>query len=261
MEVNEMMHRENERKTIKSSNPVVAVSGGYDPLHGGHIALFKEAATYGDLTVILNTDEWLIRKKGFFFQCLEDRAEIIGILPMVKNVVTAKDEDNTVVETLKELKPDYFCNGGDRILKNTPENKICEEIGIKSLYEIGGKSKYSNSSHIVAKHRVVRKWGYYYTLDFSDNYVAKKIILLPKESISLQRHSRRTETWFVISGNAGAIVGSEFKLVSKGDIIQIQQNELHKIINLDEKEDLIIFEIQSGTFISENDIHRYDIKP
>jgi cytidyltransferase-like protein len=125
--------------------PTVCVSGGFDPLHVGHLRMFKEAAEYGDLIVIINSDEWLIRKKGKLFMLFEERAEIIASLDFVYKVVLAKDSDGTVCDSLKELEPDYFANGGDRGEENTPELDVCEELGIEPLFNIGGGKVRSSS--------------------------------------------------------------------------------------------------------------------
>ncbi len=124
---------------------LIAVSGGFDPLHVGHVRMIEQAATLGDVVVILNTDEWLMRKKGFVFMPFEQRREILLALRDVHNVIIARDEDDSVCETLKYLKPDYFSNGGDRTSKNTPEIQMCKEAGIKILWGVGGKKIASSS--------------------------------------------------------------------------------------------------------------------
>jgi glycerol-3-phosphate cytidylyltransferase-like family protein len=110
--------------------------------------MFQEAAKLGSLTVVINTDEWLIRKKNYVFMPWSERAEIIAEFACVDNVVPAKDGDRTVCETLRELRPDIFANGGDRGSTNTPESKVCEELGIEMVYNVGG-GKVRSSSHLV----------------------------------------------------------------------------------------------------------------
>ena len=109
------------------SKKSIVVSGGFDPLHVGHLRMMREAAVYGKLTVIINSDDWLLRKKGYIFMPWEERAEIIGAYNFVEQVVEAKDDDRTVVESLRELMPDIFANGGDRLNNNTPEAIFCKE--------------------------------------------------------------------------------------------------------------------------------------
>jgi len=126
----------------------VVVSGGFDPIHVGHLRMFQEAAKLGSLTVVINTDDWLIRKKNYVFMPWEERAEIISAFTYVDNVVSARDEDNTVCGSLRELRPDIFANGGDRGATNTPESKVCEELGIEMVYSVGG-GKVQSSSDLV----------------------------------------------------------------------------------------------------------------
>lgn len=126
----------------------VAVSGGMDPLHAGHVRMIQDAAKYGDVYIILNTDSWLIRKKGFCFMQWDQRAEILRAIKGVKDVILAKDDDGTVCETLRYLYPDYFANGGDRKKDNTPELKMCYELDIIPLFGVGG-DKVASSSELV----------------------------------------------------------------------------------------------------------------
>jgi D-beta-D-heptose 7-phosphate kinase/D-beta-D-heptose 1-phosphate adenosyltransferase len=131
------------------------ISGGFDPLHVGHLSLFRESAKgYGEVWAVLNTDEWLIRKKGYFLMPWEHRAEILKAIKYVDVVVKAKDDDGTVVETIKEYaqKDDWFIKGGDRTHLNTPEMNVCEELGMKVLFGWGDhKLKDIHSSDIVKK--------------------------------------------------------------------------------------------------------------
>lgn len=126
----------------------IAISGGFDPVHIGHIRYIQEAAKYGEVTVILNSDSWLRRKKKFIFMPWEQRAEILRAIRGVKHVVIAQDEDGTVCTTLRLLYPDYFAKGGDRTMDNTPEQALCHELGIKLLWNVGG-GKIASSSELV----------------------------------------------------------------------------------------------------------------
>jgi D-beta-D-heptose 7-phosphate kinase/D-beta-D-heptose 1-phosphate adenosyltransferase len=135
------------------SPKLVCVSGGFDPVHPGHVVLFEEAANYGRLVVILNSDDWLMRKKGFCFLNWEQRAFIIRALRVVDEVVTVDDSDETVCEALFRLRPDYFANGGDQKLENTPEIELCNKLGIKTLWNIGGE-KIESSSNLVKRIKV-----------------------------------------------------------------------------------------------------------
>jgi D-beta-D-heptose 7-phosphate kinase/D-beta-D-heptose 1-phosphate adenosyltransferase len=130
----------------------LCVSGGFDPLHKGHIEYIREAshraAKLGDgiidLTVILNTDEWLTKKKGKPFMNQDERAVILSSLKWVNRVVFAWDKDGTVVESLRQIMPDYFAKGGDRTEDTTPEVKFCKENGIGLIFGCGEKIQSSS---------------------------------------------------------------------------------------------------------------------
>ena len=128
--------------------PTVAVSGGFDPVHVGHVRMILEAAEVGDVIVIANSDEWLMRKKGYVFMPWKERAEILASIKGVLKVVTVDDSDGTVCEALRREKPTFFANGGDRKTDNTPEMDVCSELGIGLLWEVGG-GKIQSSSELV----------------------------------------------------------------------------------------------------------------
>jgi len=132
----------------------IAVSGGFDPIHKGHVQMIREAAEYGKVIVILNSDEWLVRKKGYKFMSFEERAYIAGSIKGVTVVTNVDDSDGTVCKALEKFKPDYFANGGDRYDTNTPEMEVCDRLGIKMLWNIGG-GKTQSSSELVNSVR----WG------------------------------------------------------------------------------------------------------
>ena len=135
-----------------SNKKVVAVSGGFDPMHIGHVRMIQNSADIGDVLVIVNSDDWLERKKGYVFMPFEERAEILSAIKGVTAVVAVDDTDNTVCEALKKYKPDCFANGGDRKQKNTPEMTVCEELGIEMLWSMGG-GKIQSSSWLVSDAR------------------------------------------------------------------------------------------------------------
>ena len=131
--------------------PLIVVSGGFDPIHIGHIRMIRDAARYGNVMVIINSDEWLIRKKGYVFMPYKERSEIVGNIKGVVAVTSVDDSDGTVCEALKRHKPDAFANGGDRKTENTPEMDICKELGIQMLWGVGGNDKPQSSSWLVNK--------------------------------------------------------------------------------------------------------------
>tara|TARA_R110000824_G_scaffold76640_1_gene194077 strand:- start:16069 stop:16521 length:453 start_codon:yes stop_codon:yes gene_type:complete len=133
------------------SKPTVLVSGGFDPVHVGHIRMIREAANYGDVIVVANSDDWLYRKKGFVFMPFAKRAEILDAIKGVLYVDSVDDSDETVCEAIERIRPTYFANGGDRGRTNTPEMRACEEIGVKMLWSIGGDEKVDSSSDLAKK--------------------------------------------------------------------------------------------------------------
>ncbi len=129
--------------------PTIMVSGGFDPVHAGHIRMIRAAAKYGDVIVIANSDTWLHEKKGFVFMDFDQRAEILNSIKGVVLVDSVDDSDGTVCEAIRRLRPDYFANGGDRGKHNTPEQNVCDELGIEMLWSIGGDEKVAASSELV----------------------------------------------------------------------------------------------------------------
>ena len=137
---------------------VVAVSGGFDPLHYGHVRMIQEAKKLGDeLVVILNNDDRLAHKKGFVFMHEEERKEIIEAIKGVDRVVITdhkpKDEDRSVCRALRDIKPDIFANGGDRHPDGDPilEAELCKELDIKMIYNVGQGGKVQSSSWLIKK--------------------------------------------------------------------------------------------------------------
>jgi len=131
------------------SEKTIMVSGGFDPLHIGHLRMIKEAAKHGKVIVVVNSDAWLLRKKGFIFMPFEERKEIIEGYTEVDRVEAVDDSDGTVCEAIWRLKPTYFANGGDRTSNNTPEMNVCKQMGIEMLWGVGG-GKIQSSSDMVA---------------------------------------------------------------------------------------------------------------
>jgi len=133
----------------KKKKKIVAISGGFDPIHIGHVRMIQDARKLGNVIVFLNTDEWLVRKKGYIFMSWNERAEILLGMKGVKEVYSAMDDDNTVCEALKFYKPDIFANGGDRKIGSVPEYQVCEETGIEMAFSVGGDDKPQSSSWLV----------------------------------------------------------------------------------------------------------------
>ena len=138
-------------KNIRPKKKItVAVSGGFDPIHAGHVRMIREAAALGDrLVVIMNNDNWLKNKKGYAFMPQAERKEILESIAGVDEVVVTSHKpifsDRSVCTELRKIKPDVFANGGDRLANNTPELNLCLELKIKPLFNIGGGNIQSSS--------------------------------------------------------------------------------------------------------------------
>jgi cytidyltransferase-like protein len=128
---------------------IVCVSGGFDPIHIGHVRMIQDAARFGKVIVIANSDSWLMRKKGYVFMPYEERQEILYAIKGVVDVYEAKDNDDTVCETLKHINPHIFANGGDRGDGNTPEMDLCKSMDIQMIWGMGGNDKPQSSSWLI----------------------------------------------------------------------------------------------------------------
>lgn len=146
----------------KQKSIVVAVSGGFDPLHIGHVRLFQEAKKLGDkLIVILNNDNWLMAKKGYVFMQESERKEVLGSLSSVDEVVLTKHaknpKDMSVCRELLGLQPNIFANGGDRYKHNIPEVAVCNTIGCRMVFNVGAGGKVQSSSWLLNNHKKLAK--------------------------------------------------------------------------------------------------------
>lgn len=148
---------------------IVCVSGGFDPIHVGHVRLIREAAALGDeLVVVINNDNWLMKKKGYVFMPQDQRREIIEAIQGVTRVVFTSHEpdfeDRSVCRELREIRPHVFAQGGDRDLKDAldpnssqnPEARLCSELGIEIVYGVGRGGKVQSSSWLTAEDRDTR---------------------------------------------------------------------------------------------------------
>ncbi|OGG48314.1 hypothetical protein A3D66_00585 [Candidatus Kaiserbacteria bacterium RIFCSPHIGHO2_02_FULL_50_9] len=141
---------------------VIAVSGGFDPLHVGHVRMFEEARKLGDrLVVILNNDRWLRKKKGVIFMHEDERREIIKALKAVDEVVLTRHPKNpsdmSVCAELRALRPNIFGNGGDRTRKSIPEASVCKELNCRTVFNLGKGGKVQSSSWLLSKYALRAK--------------------------------------------------------------------------------------------------------
>jgi len=256
---------------------VVVVSGGFDPLHSGHIAYLKEARALGDrLIVAINSDDWLESKKGRFFMPQSERAEIVKNLAFVDRVYANNPEDDKdgsckgVLRKLLNTMPDVelvFANGGDRTSTNIPEMQINNKR-LSFKFGVGGSDKKNSSSWILKEWKYFtekRVWGEFSNL-FEDGAVkVKELIIEPGQGISYQRHFKRSELWFVSKG----MVNVKHALATEGpddprvhtlktdDQIHIRVGDYHQAFN-PFSEPCHIIEIQYGEETDEADIERLE---
>tara|TARA_Y100000817_G_scaffold291928_1_gene263789 strand:- start:472 stop:939 length:468 start_codon:yes stop_codon:yes gene_type:complete len=121
-----------------SNEKTIVLSGGFDPIHAGHIKMIQAATLYGEVTIVLNSDDWLKRKKGYVFMPFTSRSYLLRHIKGVKEVFAVDDSDNTVCEALRRINPDMFGNGGNRTAENTPEVNLCKEMKIDMVWNLGG---------------------------------------------------------------------------------------------------------------------------
>ena len=248
---------------------LIIVSGGFDPIHSGHIAYFKAAKNLGDkLIVALNSDDWLINKKGKFFMPFEERKCIIENLSSVDSVIDFDDDDkgsaaNALIK-IKALYPGHdiaFANGGDRNEGNIPEMSV---DGIEFIFSVGGDDKKNSSSWILKKWQYYfeeRLWGSFYNLFEEDQVKVKELIVDPKKGMSFQKHFKRHEIWMVSKGSCVVNYSKDDPDNKKSvqlntfDHYLVPLGEWHQITNpFDEACHLI--EIQYGDECVEDDIQR-----
>jgi len=248
---------------------IVIVTGGFDPLHSGHIAYFKSARTLGDRLIVgLNSDEWLTRKKGRPFMPLQERMAIVGNLAVVDEVIVYNDDDGSSVDAIRLIKARYptadivFANGGDRTKENIPEMVFND---VEFVFGVGGEDKKNSSSWILEdwkKPKTGRAWGYYRVLhEVGANTKLKELTVNPKTCLSMQRHDQRAEFWFVAEGEAAVYTldnSSDHDLVGHfvaHEHIWIKKNQWHMLCN-ETDQPLKLIEIQFGENCVEEDIER-----
>ena len=188
---------------------IVLVTGGFDPLHSGHIAYFKAAKQLGNLLVVgINSDDWLTRKKGRSFMPVSERKAIIENIYQVHKVIEFDDTDNSAIDAIRKVKTMFprdhiiFANGGDRTRDNIPEMVFDD---IEFVFGVGGTNKANSSSWILEEWkapRTERPWGYYRVLHEVSGMKVKELTVEPKQQLSMQRHNLRAEYWIVSEGQA-----------------------------------------------------------
>ena len=248
---------------------IIIVSGGFDPIHSGHIAYFKSAKKLGDMLIVaLNSDEWLINKKSKCFMPFEERKAIVENLSCVDSVIEFEDDElGSAINALTKVKKMYpehkivFANGGDRNKKNIPEMSVSD---VEFAFSVGGDNKKNSSSWILKNwqyYREDRLWGTFYNLFEEDKVKVKELIVAPGKGMSFQKHFMRSEIWMVSKGSCIVNYSKDdpdnkqnIKL-NKFDHYLVPVGEWHQITNPFE-ETCHLIEIQYDEKCVEEDIER-----
>jgi cytidyltransferase-like protein len=241
---------------------IVLCTGGFDPIHSGHIAYLNAARALGDKLVVgLNSDGWLERKKGRAFMPGYERATILQNLKMVDAVILFNDDDGSSIEAIKNVKAMFpndsivFANGGDRTADNIPEMVV---DGVEFLFGVGGNNKANSSSWILEEWKAPkteRPWGYYRVLHDVPGTKVKELTVDPGKSLSMQRHKYRSEYWKITEGKARIINATGQTTLGVHGSYFVARSEWHQLTN-PFPDPLKLIEIQYGYECTEDDIER-----
>ena len=250
---------------------IVLITGGFDPLHSGHITYCQAAKKLGDLLIVgVNSNEWLTRKKGIPFMPYRERAEIVRNIIGVDFVIDFDDSDGSAKHAIRMVRQSYptdriiFANGGDRTSTNIPEMDI-EDDNLEFAFGVGGEDKKNSSSWILQEWKAPkteRQWGYYRVLhEPNKNVKLKELTVDPGKSLSMQKHKERSEFWFVSEGTASVYTVNHktdyepVGMFKEHQHIWISKESWHQLANETDKP-LKLIEIQYGENCVEEDIER-----
>jgi cytidyltransferase-like protein len=248
-------------------NRVVVCTGGFDPLHSGHIEYLKASKALGNILVVgVNSDAWLDRKKGRAFMPGPERVTILENLKFVDHCILFNDDDDTAIEAIhnaKELYPNsqiIFANGGDRTKDNIPEMAIKD---VEFAFGIGGENKKNSSSWILDEWKAPkteRPWGYYRVLHDVQGTKVKELTIESGKSLTMQRHYDRDEHWHIAEGKCVVETAFDDENFFTQDLGNHEQFTLpaevwHRLYNPYD-EPCKIVEIQYGIACNEDDIER-----
>ena len=252
---------------------IVLITGGFDPIHSGHIKLLKAARALGDILVVgVNSDAWLTRKKGRSFMPIAERTNIIRNLQGVDFVIDFRDDDGSACHAIRMVRQSYpqdliiFANGGDRTDQNIPEMSV-EDPNLQFVFGVGGSDKANSSSWILEEWKAPkteRPWGFYRVLHSPNPRVkVKELTVNPGCSLSMQRHRHRSEHWFVAEGTARVLTinMASTDVEDMGQYIahqslHIGHQQWHQLCNDSATTPLKVIEIQYGDATEEEDIER-----
>ena len=254
---------------------VSLITGGFDPLHSGHMSLIKSAAHIGVYNLVcigLNSDAWLYRKKGYVFMPFEERREILENVVSVHKVISFDDSDDSSCNAIERcinqyqyLEKIFFCNGGDRTELNIPELgfKPRGNVKVEFVFGIGGTDKKNSSSALVKVQSggpalTVREWGSWTVLKDYGTTKVKELTVLPNKELSYQRHFKRSELWLVSEGECTirCMHDTRDKILKYHEHQHIPVGAWHSIKNHTDEVCKII-EIQYGSECEETDIERH----
>ena len=255
-------------------NKVVLVTGGFDPLHSGHIAYFKEAKKLGNKLIVgVNSDEWLARKKGRPFMSYDERVALIDEMEVVDQVIGFNDSDDSACQAIFYTLSIHgniqliFANGGDRTNTTTPEYATYgDHPNVDFAFGVGGEDKKNSSSWILDEWKAPkteRIWGYYRVIhEYNNHTKVKELAVPPGNKLSMQRHQERSEHWFIAEGtatvytiNTSSTDVETLGVYNQHQSLHIPAGTWHQLAN-EHNTDLKLVEIQYGTNCVEEDIER-----
>jgi len=248
---------------------IVLVTGGFDPLHSGHISYLKEAKKLGDKLVVgLNSDAWLTRKKGMPFLNYNERRTIVEALEVVDDIVDFNDDDGTACDAIEQILRNteddvIFANGGDRNDTTTPEyQKYHNYTSVEFAFGVGGEEKKNSSSWVLDNwktQKTERDWGNWRVLDDKGIIKTKELVIRPNKKLSNQKHFYRDEHWYILDGELMMKLeypngDKELIQMKKHDTIVIERGTWHQACGSDT--DCHVLEVQYGEKCVEEDIER-----
>ena len=253
---------------MKKTYDFALVSGGFDPVHVGHLRMFQDAKNLSEnVIVLLNNDEWLIKKKGKPFMNEDQRKEILDEFKSISKVIIQTANDKSSSQAIEEFvqnnpnKTICYCNGGDRSnIRNIREAEVCKKLGVTLEFGIGGDKKIESSSQLTKNYLgnvEERPWGNYHIIAKNKGYQIKEIIVSKGSKLSLQKHSGRSEFWQIVKGKSKITIEKNEHYLKEKEHIYIPKNTIHRIENIG-KEELIFIEIQLGENLKEEDIIRLE---